>query len=295
MPRPSSTASRVSTNGEVALEAVNISLTVQNLDYDTIVANKTLLADFTMVVKETISGEAGAGILPDHIQVNLSKGSGHINAKITPPTSARTSASSLKATLSSSKHLVFNLVANLQRVSGIDAATTGTISITDVNVQKAEDVARDSPRVIMEAALQQGAASSAAAREELIRSVLEDAEACASTSAVQVDRLSDAQQEPGSPSKRPENAGSVGGASSGSLKWKAERVPPGEITKTITGLDLSQANPLQQLHFQTIRELVRERDEAVVKCALAARRLYIRAWRCRIALLARHKAKGAGA
>merc|ERR1712072_1314539 len=151
---------------------------------------------------------------------------------------------------------------------GIDAATTGTISITDVSVQKAEDVARDSPRVIMEAALQQGAASSAAAREELIRSVLEDAEACASTSAVQVDRLSDAQQEPGSPSKRPENAGSVGGASSGSLKWKAERVPPGEITRTITGLDLSQANPLQQLHFQTIRELVRERDEAVVKCAL---------------------------
>merc|ERR1712023_320293 len=47
------------------------------------------------------------------------------------------------------------------------------------------------------------------------------------------------------------------------------RVQPGELRVSLTALDLSQADPLQQLHFQTIRELVRERDEAVIKAALA--------------------------
>lgn len=113
---------------------------------------------------------------------------------------------------------------------------------------------------------------SSADRGELIQSVLEDAEACQSTSEVQVDRMSEVADIP--EQERNIQASPSSAYPSRTAVHSPQRVMPGEncrrVRRSITAADLRQANPLQQLHFQTIRELVREFDEAVVAAALAS-------------------------
>merc|ERR1711871_614495 len=57
----------------------------ENVDYDMLTADPALRSRFEAAVKDATAGKAGQGTLPEHVRVDISKGSVRALVSVTPP------------------------------------------------------------------------------------------------------------------------------------------------------------------------------------------------------------------
>jgi hypothetical protein len=120
----------VSTTPVPLEKSVAVRMTLQNVDYNKLVANSRVLADFKRGVKNAIIDSTVQGIREEHISVSVSPGSVIVQAMITPPQGiAAESVSASFQTLSGTSQFSSNVVTRITGVAGIDAVTTGTVSV----------------------------------------------------------------------------------------------------------------------------------------------------------------------
>lgn len=103
---------------------------VQNLDYISLVRDSNLRVAFEAQVKGAIVSEAGHGISPDHVNLALKAGSvivqGTIDSLSTPV------ANNVQAQLNSSAKLSQRVASSVRAVQGIEAVSTGQITVTEI-------------------------------------------------------------------------------------------------------------------------------------------------------------------
>lgn len=111
-----------------ALETVDFTLRVNNLDYASLYAkqNAKVLITLTNTLKELISSEAGAKVKPKHVDLSLLAGSVIVEVSIRPLTSI--SATSVQSNLGNNSHMLSRMADGIEKVDGISAVRTGTIS-----------------------------------------------------------------------------------------------------------------------------------------------------------------------
>jgi len=128
-PQPVATTT-VQTTTRSTLTSVCLSMKVRNLDYAGLIARPTLRTLFEAQIRGAIASEAGHGVLPDAIQLALSAGSVNVQATIVElqPDMALAVTKGLR----SSKTLGPKLASSVNRVEGVEAISTGDISVTNL-------------------------------------------------------------------------------------------------------------------------------------------------------------------
>jgi len=112
--------------------SVAFSLTLEGLDHSILSATPALMDTFTSVIRETIAGQSGAGMLPDHVALVLAVGSVIVYVTIMPPETM--SAVDVQSLLAGSMDtLGQQIAAQVRSMTGIDRATTGTIAVASVS------------------------------------------------------------------------------------------------------------------------------------------------------------------
>jgi len=140
-----------------AQETVAIQMTVQGVSYNALQANTTLRNLFETSIKETVAEEAGHGLVANDVSVEMSAGSVVVVATIDSlPTSV--SASSLRNTMAGSTTLSSAVVSAVSGVSGIDQATSGSITVTGMTVS-----VKDAPQDVSRTSFGSGHAANAIA------------------------------------------------------------------------------------------------------------------------------------
>jgi len=115
-----------------AVEKVVFTLTVQNVDHDKLTSNATLMESFIYELRVTIAYQAGPGILWIHVSVALRPGSVAVDAEIVPPPDSNdTSTTAVQASLNVDS-LADAVTTKVAALEGIDAVTTGPVSVVDV-------------------------------------------------------------------------------------------------------------------------------------------------------------------
>jgi len=112
------------------------SFLVSNVDYAALNTNTSLKTEFENQCKNTIAGAAGT--LASNVQVTLSSGSVNVDYTIVLPTSSSASA---RASLTSaiSGNLTTDLVDALSAIPGINAVTSGSMSVSRLVCDDVED------------------------------------------------------------------------------------------------------------------------------------------------------------
>jgi hypothetical protein len=125
--------------------SVAFTLQVNNIQYSLLAAEPSVLSDFEMEVKRTIANSAGEGILPDHITLVLTPGSVVVNALLVPPN--RASADVVQRALIDSDRLLADMTAGVRAVPGIEAVTTGVVSVIIISEPVVQSDAAREPAV----------------------------------------------------------------------------------------------------------------------------------------------------
>jgi len=114
---------------------LSISLTLQNLDYLLLEQDVGLLASLKMALAEAIAAEAGGGVLPAHVQLQLSAGSVHVLAEIhAPETVPLGQVRSRLETSATSASLGATVAANVAQVQRLSTVSTGGIVVSAVGI-----------------------------------------------------------------------------------------------------------------------------------------------------------------
>jgi len=115
------------------VEKVQVTLTVNNVNFDALNQNQILRNGFVAAVKRSVAQQAGGGVTPADVAVELSAGSVRVRATIIPP--AATTSTSLTGTLASgSASLSTSLLNELSSVSGIGTVASGSLAVTGLSV-----------------------------------------------------------------------------------------------------------------------------------------------------------------
>mmetsp|Transcript_78880 Transcript_78880/g.218208 ORF Transcript_78880/g.218208 Transcript_78880/m.218208 type:complete len:993 (-) Transcript_78880:226-3204(-) len=128
------------TPAAAAAETVTGSMKVENVSYTGLVADAALRTKFEDAIKSTVAAEAGAGILPEHVSVELSAGSVVVDYTVTPP--AGVAASGVVSKLSSAP-LAKKTVEAVSAVPQIASVSEGTIAVSDVSSPAVETAEPD--------------------------------------------------------------------------------------------------------------------------------------------------------
>merc|ERR1712217_933726 len=112
------------------------SFLVSNVDYAALNNDTSLKTEFENQCKNTIAGAAGT--LASNVQVTLSSGSVNVDYTIVLPTSSSASA---RASLTSaiSGNLTTDLVEALREIPGIEAVTSGSMSVSRLVSEDVEE------------------------------------------------------------------------------------------------------------------------------------------------------------
>merc|ERR1711870_124966 len=112
------------------------SFLVSNVDYVALNNDASLKTEFENQCKNTIA--EAAGTLASNVQVTLSSGSVNVDYTIVQPTNSSASArTALTSAISGS--LTTDLVENLRAIPGIEAVTSGSMSVSSLVVDDVED------------------------------------------------------------------------------------------------------------------------------------------------------------
>jgi len=117
---------------------------VENVDYAKLQQSPTLLNAFTTSVTKAIADAAGPNIKEEHVSVKLSAGSVVVEATITPP--AGVDVSTVESALTSKSTALAETVTNsVKALPGIDAVSTGPISVSGVQVTSSNTSGTERP------------------------------------------------------------------------------------------------------------------------------------------------------
>lgn len=111
--------------------SVQFSMTVEHVNYNALVADESMLSNFTAALKQGIADAAGDAILPQHVAVELSAGSVRVKSTITPDVGSQVTASSLSSSLSTAT-LSQRVVARVNAVPGVGTVTSGAIAVSNI-------------------------------------------------------------------------------------------------------------------------------------------------------------------
>jgi hypothetical protein len=122
---------------EKSMEKVSLSMTVANVNYNSLITDASLMHSFTSFCKAVIAEKAGSGIVDEDVDVTLSEGSVNVHAVITIPPASFATAGSVQSNVVGAKEsggLSSALVTTISSISGISDHTSGPISIQSVSV-----------------------------------------------------------------------------------------------------------------------------------------------------------------
>lgn len=106
-------------------------MTVENVNYNVLIADKIILSNFTAALKQGIADAAGDAILPQHVAVKLSAGSVRVESTITPDAGSQVTANSLSSSINTAT-VSQRVVANINAVPGISSVTSGDIAVSNI-------------------------------------------------------------------------------------------------------------------------------------------------------------------
>jgi len=112
-------------------------MTVEHLDYGRLLAYPSVRSAFEEKVKSTIASEVGHGTSPAGVRLHLRPGSVAVRASV--GALPRGAAEAVRAQLSASEAFSTRMSRSLVAVQGIDAASTGPISVTNVGAVSTGD------------------------------------------------------------------------------------------------------------------------------------------------------------
>merc|ERR1712217_433948 len=118
-----------------ATRSIMGSFLVSNVDYAALNNDTSLKTQFENQCKNTIAGAAET--LASNVQVTLSSGSVNVDYTIVQPTSSSASARTA-LTSAISGNLTTDLVENLRAIPGIEAVTSGSMSVSSLVVDDVE-------------------------------------------------------------------------------------------------------------------------------------------------------------
>jgi len=122
-------------------------MTVQHLDYSRLTATPELLHDFERTLKILIAGEVGSGVNPSKVLLALQAGS--VRVKATVPGLEGPVAERASSALGQTPSFPGKLAESIANVRGIEAASTGTIAVTDVAASSSGADGGGSPLVLV--------------------------------------------------------------------------------------------------------------------------------------------------
>jgi hypothetical protein len=105
-------------------------MVVQNVDYDMLVANTTLMDSFKLACAEAVAAQAGQGISASDVQVTVYDGSVIVEAVVTVPDTV--SVTAVAENLGAFDSLADAVAQEIQAVPGIASAQTGVIGVVQV-------------------------------------------------------------------------------------------------------------------------------------------------------------------
>jgi len=111
-----------------------LDVTVDGVDYDALVANNTMRDSFVANVKNVTAEQAGPGIRPEHVSVELTAGFVTVHATITPVSSTDVSAEEVQEALAgatASGALEQAVLRAVTSVPGIDDVSSGSIQLSN--------------------------------------------------------------------------------------------------------------------------------------------------------------------
>eukprot|EP00929_Paragymnodinium_shiwhaense_P093774 TRINITY_DN5403_c0_g1_i4.p1 TRINITY_DN5403_c0_g1~~TRINITY_DN5403_c0_g1_i4.p1 ORF type:complete len:1527 (+),score=346.76 TRINITY_DN5403_c0_g1_i4:119-4699(+) len=120
-----------------APKVVVVSMTVNNVDYSTLMSDATILDGFKQKTSEAVAAAAGPGITAAMVTLLLAPGSIAITATISPPASVAVGALT-QALTTNTASLTSQVVAGVQEVPGIEQASTGPITVSGVAAASVE-------------------------------------------------------------------------------------------------------------------------------------------------------------
>lgn len=123
---PTSTPSPAPPTGP-ALAPVKVTLVVAGVDFAKLTADKDLKAAFVQKIKDEVAKAAGDDILSSHCAVELADGSVVATVTITPPDGV--DSADVSKALGDAEDLATTVVTQLKAIEGIDAVTSGEISV----------------------------------------------------------------------------------------------------------------------------------------------------------------------
>jgi hypothetical protein len=112
--------------------SVSLALSLENIDRTRLSASKPLITSITMILKESISREAGGGILPGQVHLKFSVSTLMVQATIA--LSSKHLAASLRSRFESSQVLLRNVATSVQNIPGIDAVASGLIAARGLKI-----------------------------------------------------------------------------------------------------------------------------------------------------------------
>jgi hypothetical protein len=121
---------------------VVVSMIVQGVDYDSMVANPTVQAAFETSIKEAVAASAGSGVTPDDVSVEFSAGSIAVKCTITPQDD--NSALAVSTAVGASAELATAVVSKVKTAPGIEQMTTGSIGVVDIETTTSGEAAATS-------------------------------------------------------------------------------------------------------------------------------------------------------
>jgi len=128
---PAGRGSASSCAGE-ARHRAEVTMTVENVDYDALTASPDLLAEFRSAVCEAITREADREIGEEHMELTLTAGSVVVRAAITPP--ADISVHALHSALDQSETFHESVAGLVADIEGIEEVSSGAIAVSELRV-----------------------------------------------------------------------------------------------------------------------------------------------------------------
>lgn len=116
---------------------VSFALTVANVDYEFLISDEKMVANFTTQVKEAIAAEAGIGVAPENVQVRLARGSVRANCIVAVANQA--AAQQVQLALETAKALAEAITGRIVGIRGISTISTGAITVSGMSAPQVVD------------------------------------------------------------------------------------------------------------------------------------------------------------
>jgi hypothetical protein len=126
----------------IGFSSARVTMTVENMEHSVLVANKSLFNEFVDRVKNIVATKAGNGATPNDVEVKLSPGSIIVDAAV--HSYAGLKPTDVHQALSASTNLSTELAQNLQSIPGIGSVSTGSITVSNLQVVHQSDIVAQS-------------------------------------------------------------------------------------------------------------------------------------------------------